>query len=112
MPLLQEMRKPTLSISAVAASSIYPAAEALTVRLTGTTASDVFYMDDLVIWPVERTEYDLPAWVEDPRDVLAVGYYERGQQLVGSNTFMLGEKQFVPLLQDPRNEIDELGANA
>src|SRR3990167_5998138 len=86
--------------------------ESMSVRLTGTAASDDFYMDDVIVWPVNRTEYDLPSWIEDPRDVLAVGYYERGQQLVGTNAFMLGEKQFVPLLQDPRNEIDELGANA
>src|SRR3972149_7846313 len=83
----------------------------MSVRLTGTANLDDFYMDDVSVWPVNKTEYALPSWIEDPRDVLAVGYYERGQQLAGSNAYMLGEKQFVPLLQDSRIEIDELGAN-
>lgn len=65
--------------------------EEMSVRFTGTAASDDFYVDDVVFWPTEEKFYVLPSWVNDPNDVIGFHYYPRGRSLVGTQAYAIDE---------------------
>jgi len=70
--------------------------ESLTYYLEGTAADDDLYFDGAVLWPVARRSYELPSWVEDPRHIVSIGYFERGQQYAGTDAYGLDEGQWRP----------------
>lgn len=85
---------------------IPPGCELLSVQLTGIAATDKIGMDDVVVWPCLRTVFDLPSWVEDPGDVLRVGYFDQGSAHVGTNAYTLDEGRFNTLWEHT-DEVDE-----
>jgi hypothetical protein len=64
----------------------------LLVSLNGQTA----YADDAVFWPVNRSRFVLPTWVDDPADVIEVGYWPLGRALAGSDVYMVDETPWTP----------------
>lgn len=85
------------------------------LRLDLSGSSDGFF-DDAVLWPVFQREVDLSVqfpWLEDPGDVVALGYTAlgRGSPGGGRNAYALRESPVVPLWR-PDDVTDEGGANA
>lgn len=58
--------------------------ELLTMRFQGVGATDDLYCDDLIAWPVKRNHFDLPSTVEDPNNVIELGYWKRGASVTAS----------------------------
>lgn len=65
--------------------------DTVTVRLKGSLATDSFFVDDIILWPVQRKWFILPSYVRDPADIVDVGYFPRGRSLAGTNSFQVDE---------------------
>jgi hypothetical protein len=68
-------------------------------------------MDDVIVWPTQRTAYALPSWIEDPADVESIGSYCHGRNLGGTNTYMFDETEFETVWTNG-DEVDELTPDA
>jgi len=68
----------------------------LRFRILGSTTGDDIYVENAIVWPVNRGWFDLPSWIEDPADILGVGYFERGTALIGTNAYTIQEGSWVP----------------
>lgn len=69
-------------------------AEEIEIRLQGVESNADCYWDDVILLMRGQSLYDLPSYVEDPEDLVSVGYWPRG---VGptDDTFRLNEKGWV-----------------
>jgi hypothetical protein len=70
--------------------------EELEIRLQGVEASADCYWDDVILLGQSRTEYPAPAWLTEPEDVIAVGYWPSGSGGPSAfpDTFRLDESEF------------------
>lgn len=86
--------------------------ELVSVRFSGAGGTDQHIIDSVVLWPAERKWFDLPSYVEDPADVVGVGYYPQGRQLAGTNAYQVDEERWTPWPYTvARKYIDEGGAH-
>ena len=86
--------------------------EQIAVRFEGTGAPDDWNVDDVVLWPTLQKEYELPSWVEDPSDLIAIGHYGRGQQYTTQGIYTDNEFEFTPWgWQRSPSIIEEEGAH-
>lgn len=84
----------------------------LALRLAGTGATDDISFDDAVLWRCDQAHYELPSWVDDPKDVVSIGYFRRGISRTDTNCFGLDEGDFIewPFDKDPM-QVEETGAH-
>lgn len=80
------------------------------VRFKGTSASDEFYIDSVILWPIDQRWFELPSYVEDPNDVLDVGYFDYGRSLAGTNAYEVDEGRWISW-GSRRKLVEEGGAH-
>jgi hypothetical protein len=83
------------------------------VRIRGTISTDDFYIDDVILWPTQRAWFPLPSFIEDPNDVVDVGYFDRPMPGPDTNSYYADQGQWYtwPHTVKP-NYIDEGGVKA
>jgi hypothetical protein len=66
------------------------------VHISSLGVQDSTYVDGVHLWNRDQGWWDLPSWVEDPADVLEIGYFRRGRNLSGNNAYTVDEREWVP----------------
>ena len=69
--------------------------EEIEIRLQGVGATDDCYWDDVILLMRNQSLYDIPSYVEDPEDLVSVGYWPRGVAGPSSNTFRLNGPEWI-----------------
>jgi hypothetical protein len=70
--------------------------ETIEMRFVSSLNGANILVDDLVVWPVNRSRFILPSWLDDPADVVEVGYWPLGRALAGSDVYMVDETPWTP----------------
>jgi hypothetical protein len=87
--------------------------EIIRIHMLGSLNGGVVNADDAVLWPVNLARFILPTWVDDPADVIEVGYWPLGRELAGTNAYMVDETPWTPWPFTLKPYFaDEGGANA
>jgi len=72
--------------------------DTLTARLQGVGSGDTGLVDSVCLWPVLRSWFTLPSYIEDPEDVVEVGYFRLGNAVGGANVhaYYVNQGEWVP----------------
>jgi hypothetical protein len=99
----QEIDLPPVSIPA--------GTEQIFVEILSTLGAGNYRLDDIVVWPQSKNNFELPSWAVDPGDIIDLGYWPRGRALAGSQVFMLDETPWTSWPWWPKRGVYDEGAH-
>ena len=92
--------------------SIPASCKLLNLRFAAAGATDDFRIDDIFAWNRDNKVWEPPSWLNDPHDIVRIGYYPRGRQIsAGLYAYEPDERRWEPYPFRTRS-VEEDGLHA
>lgn len=77
-------------------------------RITAGDAAE-FYVDEVILWQADQMEYEPPSWLEDPSDIIDIGYFTMETSPEGTNVYIPEESNWQSCDFEREPFVDEAG---